>query len=175
MPIWRVALRKKVNVADAPMQRGSFYGATLRKQVNFAWQPPQKGYCCMPPHAHMSFRHCFPCYLVLFAFSRQNQVQFMLTPLNRCTPCVPFSSLLQTGLCERNGPKHFRAGSNFQKSDHPHATSKTPPKIQMSEVKSHPNEEFSAAIIKFFDVDSNCVQPRFQFQMLMWAMVIMLT
>ena len=46
-----------------------------------------------------------------------------------------------------------------------------PSEIQISKIKLYPNEEFSTATLMISNVDSNCVHPRFQFRVYMWARV----
>ena len=59
------------------------------------------------------------------------------------------------------GAKHSPPGDKFQKSRHPRARGPRPSEIQISKVKLYPNEEFSTATLMIFNVDSNCVHPRF--------------
>ena len=60
-----------------------------------------------------------------------------------------------------HGAKHSPPGHNIQKSEGPQATGENPSEIHFSKVKSYPNEEFSIPIMTIFNVDSNCVHPRF--------------
>ena len=66
------------------------------------------------------------------------------------------------------GAKHSPPGSKFHKSRHPPASGPGPSEIRISKVKSHPNEAFSIDTLIIFDVDSNCIHPRFW----MWALMV---
>ena len=69
------------------------------------------------------------------------------------------------------GAKHSPPRDKFQKSGGPRARGPKPSEMQISEIKLYPNEEFSTATLMIFNVDSNCVHPRFQFRVYMWARV----
>ena len=64
-------------------------------------------------------------------------------------------------LPKRNGAKHSPPGGKFQKSGGPHASGGVTPFHNVSLVNSNPNDEFSIQTMMIFDVDSNCVHPRF--------------
>ena len=61
----------------------------------------------------------------------------------------------------KNGAKHSPPGDKFQKSEGPPASGPGPSEIQISKVKSYPNEEFSTATLMIFNIDSNYVHFRF--------------
>ena len=62
---------------------------------------------------------------------------------------------------DHNGAKHSPPGHKFQKSRCPHASGPRPSEIRISEIKSYPNDVFSIPTLMIFNVDSNCVHPRF--------------
>ena len=61
-----------------------------------------------------------------------------------------------------NGAKHSLPGDIIEKSEGPPIAGGGPSEIQISEMKLYPNEEFSIQIRMIFNVDSNCVHPRFR-------------
>ena len=62
------------------------------------------------------------------------------------------------------GMKHSPPGDKFQKSGDLPVSGPEPSEIQISKVKSYSNEAFSIPTNIFFNVDSDCVHPRFQFR-----------